>query len=37
MDEQFLQTVEIEEYLNLNQSSERDQIWDTIISRWGKR
>ncbi|CAI2170936.1 4833_t:CDS:10 [Funneliformis geosporum] len=31
------QTVEIEEYLNLHQSSERDQTWNTIISRWMRR
>ncbi|CAG8489558.1 14379_t:CDS:10 [Funneliformis mosseae] len=31
------QTVEIEEYLNLHQSSERNQTWNTIISRWMRR
>ncbi|RGB41839.1 hypothetical protein C1646_738849 [Rhizophagus diaphanus] len=31
------QIVEIEEFLNLIQSSEKDQIWNKLISRWERR
>ncbi|GES81504.1 DNA-dependent protein kinase catalytic subunit [Rhizophagus clarus] len=31
------QIVEIEEFLNLVQSSEKEQIWNKLILRWGRR